>query len=110
MIIEFKKLNSGAIQGIIPFETADLLDVKPGDEVDFKLKDGYLFIYRLDLLGVRFGSGFTVLKTGTTRGYSLFSTKMNPHINGGDVFEIDEEPVFDELNGVDLYSMDKIKE
>tara|TARA_R110000824_G_scaffold107769_3_gene254329 strand:+ start:293 stop:622 length:330 start_codon:yes stop_codon:yes gene_type:complete len=107
MIIEFRRLTNGIIQGIIPFNTAGVLGVEPGDEIDFTLKDEHLFIYRLDPLGVRFGSGFKVVKSGSTKGYSLFSAKMNPYINGGDVFEIDEEQVFDELSGVDLYSMER---
>lgn len=111
MKIEFKKHKGGTMFAILDWDIVDLLGLEIGDEIDFKRDGEELYLYRLNPLGHRFGTGHKITNTNTgNKGYSAYSNKLNNYANPGDVFELDSEYIFDELNDVELYEIIKIKQ
>lgn len=108
-MIEFKKHKSSTAHLLIHWSAVDILGLEVGDEVGFNRDGEDLYIYRLAPLGVRFGTGFKITNTNTqTKGLTTYSSKILNYGDPGDVFELDEEYVFDELNAVELYPLIKI--
>jgi hypothetical protein len=110
-MIEIKKHKNGTPHLLIYWSAVDILELEVGDEVGFNRDGEDLYIYRLAPLGVRFGTGFKITNTNTqTKGLTTYSSNILSYGDSGDVFEVDDEYVFDELNEVELYPLTKVED
>ena len=108
-MIEFKKHKGSTTHLLIYWEVIDLLGIEIGDEVMLNRVDNDLYIYRLNSLGPRYGSGYKVTKSNTqNKGFTVYTDKLLNYSEPGDKYEVDKEYLFDELNEVEMYLMEKI--
>ena len=108
MEITFKKNKGIPNFLVIDWEVVDLLGLSTDDEVDFKNLDGKLFMYRLNPLGPRFGTGVKISKSHQQQGGLIaHSRKLRHYGNPDESFEIDPEYIWDEVNEVELYEVIK---
>jgi hypothetical protein len=108
-MIEVKKHKGGTAHLLIHWDIVDMIGLEKGDEIGFERDGEDLYIYRLSPLGVRYGNGYKVTNTNTqNKGLTVYSNKILNYAEPGDVFKVDKEYVWDDLNDVEMYLMEKI--
>lgn len=109
-MIEVKRHKGGTAHLLIHWKVIDLMGLEVGDEVMLNRDGEDLYIYRINPLGVREGTGFRVTNPNTqNKGFTVYTNKILNYVEPGESFNVDEEYVYDNTYDVEMYLMEKIQ-